>query len=86
VERIFVLMFWDRICGEDDASVDDWMHAALQIGDYAGRGEMVLLQSQGSFFAYAPVLKALQRNQMPLARFLTYPGTGGPLSQLGAIL
>lgn len=65
-----------RICGEGTAAVDDWLRAALQTGIHAGRGEMVLLQSQGSFFAYAPVLKALQRAQLPLAKFLVYPASG----------
>lgn len=69
-----------RICGVATAAVDDLLRAALQAGNHAGRGEMVLLQSQGSFFAYTPVLKALQRAQLPLARFLVYPGSGvGPI-------
>lgn len=64
-----------RICGQVTATVDDWLRAALQAGNHADRGEMVLLQSQGSNFAYAPVLKALQRAQMPLAKFLVYPAS-----------
>ena len=40
----------------------------------------MLLQSSGSFFAFAPVLKALQKSHLPLAQFLAFPGTGFSLS------
>lgn len=37
-------------------------------------GKAVMLQASGSFFAYEPILKALQSNQnMPLADFIASP-------------
>lgn len=70
-----------RICEGSQQSADDWLEAALGQGGGTA-GEMVLLQSSGSFFAFAPVLKALQNSHLPLAQFLAFPGTGF-LSLLG---
>lgn len=36
-------------------------------------GEVIMLQSNGSFFAYQPILRALQRADMPLSHVLAYP-------------
>jgi hypothetical protein len=65
-----------RICGEAQASLDDWLRSALNSCAQDDRGEMVVLQSQGSFFAYAPVLRALQKAHLPLSKFLVYPASG----------
>ena len=64
-----------RVC-TDEAS-DAFLQAVLEAGTGAANGnEMVLLQSQGSFFSYAPVLRALQHADLPLARYLAYPHNG----------
>ena len=67
-----------RLCDGSLAAMDACLSKVLEMGTAGGtgRGEMVLLQSQGSFFAYAPVLKALQKGKLPLARLLVYPGSG----------
>lgn len=65
-----------RLYDSKSAVVDDWLQAATQEGSDVGTSEMVMLQSQGSLFAYAPVLKALQRAQLPLRKFLVYPASG----------
>lgn len=50
---------------------DDILRAALG-GDLPGK--VVMLQSSGSFFAYEPILKALQTTRsMPLAEYIASP-------------
>lgn len=43
--------------------------------------QVVMLQGSGSFFAYAPVLKALQRAEMPLRHLLPLPASQEQLSR-----
>ena len=38
----------------------------------------VMLQAPGSFFAYEPVMRALQHAQMPLPHLLAMPTTAAP--------
>jgi hypothetical protein len=54
------------------------LQACLGRGQFSGAREVVLLQASNSFFAYEPILKALQRmTVLPMAHYLV-PGLAGP--------
>ena len=59
-----------RLCKESD--MDTVLEASCS-REMAVR--MVMLQGSGSFFAYEPVLKALQRAEMPLQHLLPLPAS-----------
>jgi hypothetical protein len=47
------------------------VQACLGRGQFSGAREVVLLQASNSYFAYEPILRALQQMQtFPMARYL----------------
>jgi hypothetical protein len=68
------------ICSLCHASRDNELlvQACLGRGQFSGAREVVLLQASNSFFAYEPILKALQQmTVLPMAQYLV-PGLAGP--------
>jgi hypothetical protein len=73
----YVLLLFCSLC---HASRDNELlvQACLGRGQFSGAREVVLLQARNSFFAYEPILKALQRmTVLPMAQYLV-PGLAGP--------
>lgn len=69
-----------RLC-QGCGSRDDILLASLG-ADLPGKA--IMLQASGSFFAYEPILKALQSNHsMPLAQYIAAPSLQMPTSQAG---
>lgn len=59
------------MCGQLVTS--ELMAAVLGRQRLGGKKEVVLLPAAGSFFAYEPILKALQsKHPLPLARYILY--------------
>lgn len=65
-----------RMCG--DTVTSDLMAAVLGRQRLGGKKEVVLLPAAGNFFAYEPILKALQATHpLPLAQYILQRSSAG---------